>query len=58
MSIVKHIEESDIVSSSIFPRVFIQLGLKFPSDREYFLVEIYILLSLVFSGPWEKGAKV
>ena len=38
--------------------VFLQLGLNFPSDREDFLVEMFILLSLVLSGTHGRGAKV
>ena len=53
--IVKHSGESSIVSSKRFPRVFLQLGLKFLSDKEYFHVEIYILLSLVLFGPCVRG---
>ena len=56
--IVNHTGESYMVSSRIFPRLFLQVGLKFPSNREKFLVKIYILLSLVFYGPCRKGAKV
>ena len=50
VSTVKHTVESSIVSSRICPRVFTYLGLKFPSDKEDFFVEIYILLSLVIFG--------
>ena len=58
VGIVKHTGWSAIVSSRICPRVFLHLGLKFPSDREDFLVEIYILLSLVLFGPYRRGEKV
>ena len=46
------------MSSRICKRVFIHIGLKFISDREDFLVEIYILLSLVLFGPYGRGEKV
>ena len=46
------------MSSRIFTRVFIHIGMKFLSDREDFLVKIYILLSLVLFGPQGKGEKV
>ena len=44
VGIVKHTGWSAIVSSRICPRVFLHLGLKFPSDREDFLVGMCILL--------------
>ena len=53
--IVKKTGKSDIVSIRILPRLFLQIGLKFPSDRGDFLVEMYILLSLVIFGPYERG---
>ena len=56
--IIKHTEESSIVFSRIFPILFLRLGLKFISDREYFLVEMCILLSLVIFGSCGRGAKV
>ena len=56
--IIKHTEESAIVFSRIFPILFLRLGLKFISDREYFLVEMCILLSLVIFGLCGRGAKV
>ena len=47
------------MSSRICKRVFIHIGMKFPSDREDFLVEIYIyFLSLVIFGPYGRGEKV
>ena len=55
--IVKHTVESSIVSSKIFPRVFLHLGLKFPSDREGFLVEKFILLSFVRFGQFRRREK-
>ena len=55
--IANHTGESDIVSSSICPREFLHIGLSFTSDREEFLVEICILLSLVLFGPCGRGAK-
>ena len=58
VSILKHIGESDILYSRICTRVFIHLGLKFTSDREDFLVEMCILLSLVVFGPCGRGEKV
>ena len=45
--VVKHTGESAIVSSRICPRVFIQLGMKFTSDRDDLLVEMRIFLILV-----------
>ena len=56
--IVNHTGESDIVSISIFPRVFLLLVLKSPSDRTDLLVEMCILLSLVVFRPCGRGAKV
>ena len=56
--IVSHTRESAIVSSRRCPIVFLQLGLKFPSDREYFLVEIYIFISLVLFRPCVRVTKV
>ena len=50
VSLVKYTGDSTTVSSRRCPRVFIQLGLKFTSDKEDFLVEIYIFLSLVLLG--------
>ena len=47
-----------MVSSRTLPRVFILLGLKFTSDREDFIVEMCILLSLVIFGPCGRGKKV
>ena len=56
--IVYQYGESAIVSSSICTRVFLKLELGFSSDREEFLFEMYILLSLVLFGPWGRGEKV
>ena len=58
MIIVNNIAESAIVSSRICTGVFLHLGLKLPSDREDFLVEMWILLSLVLFGPCGREAKV
>ena len=55
--ILKHSGESAIVSSKIRLRVFIHLGLKFPSDRETLLVKMVILLSLVLSSHTEEEKK-
>ena len=38
--IIKHTVELFVVSSRICPRVFLHLALKFPSDRQDFLVEM------------------
>ena len=54
LRIVKNIGESAITSSTRCTRVFFQIGLKFPSDREDFFVEMYILLGLVVLGPYEE----
>ena len=56
--IAKHTVDSDIVFSRRCPRVFIHPGLKFTYDREYFLVEVYILLILVLFRPCGRGEKV
>ena len=56
--IANHNREPFIVSSRIFPRVFLRIGLKFPSDREDFHSEMYILLSLVLFGSYGRGVKV
>ena len=42
----------------ICPRVFIHIGLKFPSNREDLLVEMCIFLGLVPFGPCRRGEKV
>ena len=55
VNIVNHTKESSIVSSRIYTRVFLYIGLQFPSDREDFLVEMCILLILVLLGPCGKG---
>ena len=57
-SIVNRTEDSEIFSSRIFLRAFFQLGLKFPSDREELLVEMYILLSLELFGTCGRGEKM
>ena len=58
VSIVKNTGESDMVSSRICPRLFLHIGLKFTSDREYFLVEMCILWSLVIFRPCGRVAKL
>ena len=58
VSILNHTGESSIVSIRICPRVFLHLVMKFPSDREELLVEMYILLSLAIFGPCGRGKKV
>ena len=58
VSTVNNTGESAIVSSRIFPRVFIHLGLKFASDREDLLVEMCMLFSLENFGPCGRGSKV
>ena len=55
---VKHTVELDILSSKRFSIVFIYLGLVFTSNREDFLVEIYILLRLVLFTPCGRGSKL
>ena len=57
MSIVKHTGESVIVSSRRCPRKILHIGLKTPSGREDFLVEVYIFLSLVLLGAHGRGEK-
>ena len=52
---VNNIGDSAIYSSRICTRVFLQLELKFTSDREDLLVEICILLSLVLFRPFRRG---
>ena len=51
-STLNHSGESELDSSSICPKVFIHIELKITSDREYFLVEVFMLLSLVIFGPY------
>ena len=46
---------STIGSSRKRPRVFIQIGLKFPFDRGVFLIIMFILLSLAIFGPHGRG---
>ena len=58
MSIIKQTGDSAIVFSRRFTVVFLQIGMKFTSDRGDFLVEMYILLSLVFWGACGRGAKM
>ena len=55
---LKHTGESDIVPSRMCLIVFLHIGLKFASDREDFLVEMFILLSLVIFGPCGRGEKL
>ena len=56
--IVNHTVELAIVSSIRCTRVFLHLGMKFTSDREDFLVEMYILLRRVLFEPCGRIAKV
>ena len=56
--ILKHTGDSYIVSNRRRPGLFLRFELKFPSYREYFLVRIFILLSLVILGPCGRGAKL
>ena len=56
--ILKYTGESAIVSSRRYPRLFLQIGLKFTSDTENFLVKMYTLSSLVLFRPHGRGAKV
>ena len=58
VSIINHTGESEIVSSRIFLRVVLHLGMKFTSNREDFYVEMYIFLSLVPFGPCGRGANL
>ena len=58
VSILNHIGGSYIVYSRSFPRLFIHLGLKIISNKEDFLVEMCVLLSLFISGPCGQGSKV
>ena len=58
VSIVNHTGNSVIVYSRICPRVFIHIGMEFPSDREDLLVEMCILLSLVIFKPCGRGEKL
>ena len=55
---VNHTGYSAIVSITVCSRVFIHIRLKFTSDREDFLAEIYIMLSLVIFGPCRRVKKV
>ena len=52
---VNYTGESAMESSRRCPRVFLQLLLKFTSDREDFLVEIFIMLILVVFGTRGRG---
>ena len=56
--IVNYTGDSAIFPNRICPRLFIHIGLKFPYDREYFLVEMYILLSLVVLEACGRRVKV
>ena len=56
--VFNHTGESFMVSSRRCSRLFLQLGLRFPSVRGDFLVEIYILLSLVLFGTCRRISKV
>ena len=55
---LNHSGESAVDSSSICPREFLQLKLKITSDMEDFLVEVFILLSLVLFGPYGRVSRV
>ena len=40
-------------------KVFLLIGIEFPSDREYFLIEIYIyILRLVLLQKWDRRSEV
>ena len=52
MSIIKQTGDSAIVFSRRFTVVFLQIGMKFISDREDLFVVIFIFLSLVHFGPF------
>ena len=52
---LKYAGEPDKVSSRICPRLFTHIEMKFTSDRKDFLVEMYILLSLVPFRPFGIG---
>ena len=54
---VNYTRESSIVSILICPRLFIQIGLEFTFDREDFLVEMHIFLSLLLFGTCGGGEK-
>ena len=54
LRIIKHTGESDILSSVICTRLFIQIILQFPSDRGDFLVEMCILKAWYFSAHAEE----
>ena len=56
--IVKHTAESVIVSSRRCLILFLSFVLKFPSDREDFHSEMYILLNLIDFEPFGIGAKL
>ena len=43
VSTINHNGESTIDSSRRYPIIFLYLGLKFPSDSEDFLVELYFV---------------
>ena len=57
-SIVNHTRDSAIMLSRIYQRVFINVGLKFTSDRENILVEKCIFKCLVIYSPCGRVAKV
>ena len=57
-STVNHNGESTIESSRICPRLVLQIGLDFTSNKVRFLVEMRILLSLVLFRPCRRAETV
>ena len=55
MIIVNNTGESDIESSSRCPRIFLQIGLKFTSNRKTSLLKCVFLKARNFLGYAEKG---
>ena len=55
VSIVNHAGESAMVYSRICSILFLHLGMKFTSDREDLLIEMFILISLVILQLCERG---
>ena len=55
---LNHTGQSSIVCSRRCPIVFLHIGLKFSSDREYLLVEMCILLSLVLLVACPRASKL
>ena len=56
--IVNHTVESDILSTRIHQILFLQLGLKFTSDREDVFFEMCIFKAGYFSGHAEEEQKL